>query len=386
MRSRLRLALPATLLCGLLAACTGDPDEPGDEQDDGAGDDSADGGGADTGDDGDDGDDQADDGSVAPDPIAGSYEIVTTVDVSSSPLLPGVIGGSLAALTELTEDPAGTLLAVLDEANLPVLDQLLAVLPDVLVDQLAGFINDFVFDRVVEGIPATQLLTDLVGDLSGILTRFELVSILELSPMDERGATSGSHRLSGVQFEWRGGPLLVDTPALLDDLTVANDVVGSATFGGGDGVLGIGNHAFHLPLGDFAQLGIALAMQQTFGVADLRAAVGAIFDCPALAESVATRCLGPICVGNQDTLLQVCESGLDLVVAEIEERITAFDFTEIRFAQGDAVLRDAADDGGAVDGIIDSIERGNWECSVQLDTIGGVPLPSPFVGRRQAGN
>lgn len=383
MRSRPRLGLPATLLCGLLTACIGDPDEPVDEQDDGAGDDSADGGGADTGD---GGDDQADDGSVAPDPIAGSYEIVTALDVSSTPLLPGAIGNSLAALTELTEDPAGTLLAVLDEANLPVLDQLLAVLPDVLVDQLAGFINDFVFDRVVDGIPATQLVTEMVGDLSGILTRFEVVSILELSPMDDRGVTSGSHRLSAVQFEWRGAPLLVDTPALLDDLTVANDVVGSATFGGGDGVLGLGDHAFHLPLGDFAQVGIALALQETLGVADLRAALGAIIDCPALAESVATRCLGPICVGNQETLQEVCESGLDLVVAEVEERITSFDFTEIRFAQGDAVLRDAAEDGGAVDGLIDSLERGYWQCSVQLDSIGGVPLPSPFAGRRQIDN
>ena len=381
MRSRRPLALPAVLLCGLLAACIGDPDDPIDEQDDGAGDDSADGGGADTGD---DGDDQADDGSVAPDPVEGSYELVTTYDVSSSPLLPGVIGGSLAALTNLTDDPAGTILAVLDEANLPVLDQLLAVLPDVLVDQLAGFINDFVFDRIVDGVPATQVLTDLVGDLSGILTRFEVVSVLELSPMDEAGATSGSHRLSGVRFDWRGAPLLVDTPALLDELTVARDVTGLATFGGDDGVLGLDDHAFHLPLGDFAVLGIDLALQETFGVADLRAAVGAIIDCAALAESVATRCIGPICVGNQDTIQEVCESGLDLVVAEIEERITSIDFTEIRFSQGDAVLRDAAEEGGAVDGLIDRIERGNWECSVELDAVGSVPLPSPFVGHRTA--
>jgi len=386
MRARLRLALPAAVLCGLLAGCSGDPDQPGDDDGGSAGDDSSDGGGGDTGDGdqgGDDsGDQSGDDGAVAPDPIAGQYEIVTTYDVSSSPLLPGVIGGSLSALTSLSEDPAGTFIAVLDQANLPVLDQLLAVLPDLLVDQLAGFINDFVFDRLIDGIPATQVMTDLIADLAGILTQFEVVSALELSPMDADGVSTGTHRLSGVRFGWRGDSLLVDTPALLDELTIARDVAGSATFGGGDGVLELGDHAFHLPLGDFAVIGIDLAVQQTFGVEDLRAALGAVVDCPGLAESVATRCIGPICVGHRDEVQAVCESGLDLVVAQIEERITSIDFTEMRFSQGDAVLRDAGEDGGAQDGLVDRIESGNWQCTVEVDGVGAVPLPSPFVGHR----
>jgi hypothetical protein len=377
MSARLRSALLTALVLGLAAGCEGEPNpSPGEDgvEDDGAEDD-----GDGTGDTSDDG--EADDGEAA-DPIAGRYQIDTTYDLSGAPLVPGLIGDSLLALTRLKDDPAGTLLDLADQANLPVLDQLLAVLPDVLLDQLAGFINDFLFDRLVAEIPAAEAFTTLVADLSGLLTNFDVMSQLELSERDPSGAVTGIHMLTGVRFAWRGQDVLVDTPELLDQITVARDVAGSVSLGGPDGVLELGDHAFHLPLGDFAVIGANLALSQVLGVADLRALLGALFNCPALAEAVANRCLGPICVGHREEIEAVCESGLDLVVAQLEERVSSIDFTEMRFSSGDAVLRDAAEPGGEQDGRIDLLEGGHWQSMVVVDGAAEVPIPSPFVGHR----
>jgi hypothetical protein len=378
MTAILRSALAVPVIFGLLAGCIGEPNEPGPDpgQDDGAADD-----GDGTGDTGDDGGDTADDGAPPPDPIAGQYEITTTFNVTEVTAVPGLVGSSLSILADLNEDPGGTLLDLLDQFNVPILDQLLALLPDVLLEPLVGFINDFLFDRLIAQIPAAEAFTTLVADLSELLTHFEVVSVLDVSEIDASDAVVATHRLSGVRFEWRGQDVLVDTPELLDEITVARDVTGSVSLGGGDGVLTLGEHAFHLPLGDFAIIGINLALQQTLGFANLRALLGALFDCPALAESVANRCLGPICVGHQAELEAVCESGLDLVAAQLEERLTTIDFTEIRFDSGDAVLRDAAE-GNTRDGLIDLMEGGSWRSRVAVDGAVAVPLPSPFVGRR----
>jgi hypothetical protein len=374
MSASLREVLRAALIGGLLmTGCSGEPNPPGDGSDDGAGDS------------GDGADDGAADGGEEPDPIQGRYEVATTYDLAASPLVPGAIEGALVSLTQLADDPAGTLLDLLDQANVPVLDQLLAVVPDVLVDQLAGFINEFLIDRVIENVPVLDQVVGITDSVAGLLTGFDVVSLLDVSTMDDAGAARANHRLSAVRFGWDGQPLLVDTPELLDQITIARDVGVSVSLGGGDGVIELGDHAFHLPIGDFAVVALNQALSQTLGVGSLRDALGLLFDCAGLAESVANRCLpGPVrvCVGHQEELEQVCDAGLDLVASQVEERLTAIDFAEMRFESGSAVLRDAAEIGGAEDGRIDLIDRGTWQTQLQLDGVGGFPLPSPFAGHR----
>lgn len=373
MRASLCAALRVALIGGLITACTGEPDPPGSGSDDGVDDGAGDGAG-----------DSGDDGGEAPDPIQGRYEVVTTYDLASSALVPGAVESALVSLTNLAEDPAGTLLELLDQANVPVLDQLLALVPDVLVDQLADFIDEFLINRVLDGVPVLDQVAGVTDSIAGLLTRLDVVSLLDLSSMEDGGAARANHRLSGVRFGWNGQEVLADTPELLDQITIARGVDVSVSLGAGDGVIELGDHAFHLPIGDFAVVALDQALSQTLGVGSLRQALGLLFDCAGLAQSVASRCLGPLCVGHEAELEQVCDAGLDLVASQIEERLTAIDFTEMRFESGAAALRDAIEAGGAEDGRIDVIDRGTWQSRFDLDGVGGFPLPSPFVGRRLA--
>src|SRR6476620_4526709 len=114
MTPRRRLGL-AALLTFSLAACAGDAEPGGD--------------GAPT---------------ATEDPVAGDYAIESHLDLATAEGVPTPVHDALALLRGRADDPAGTIFAMIDAANLPLVDQLLAALPPIVVDQVAGFIDQFV--------------------------------------------------------------------------------------------------------------------------------------------------------------------------------------------------------------------------------------------------
>ena len=310
---------------------------------------------------------------------AATYELTTTVDATGA--LPPAASEAIAMLDGLAEDPAGTLIGLLEAADVPIVDQALGAIPSSLRGSVEGWINDFIFDQVYMGAPVTEEIARWADDLSGILTHFEITSRMEMSNVDAAGGASASHTLAGVAFDFRGSRQLVDTPALVDQLTMARDVSCQLDGDGGGAALTIGDHAFHMPLGDFAVIGFNAGLQQLAGFSDLRDALGSLIDCAALASSVASRCVGPVCVGHEAEIEQLCVAGLDLVAQEVERRIASIDYAELRLASGQAALvsADKQDAGGAAR--FDRIDDGTWEARVDVDGA-DVPVGATFVGRR----
>lgn len=377
MRASLGLALASLSIAVLLAGCTnlGGDDDSGLSGGDGSG--SSDGGGDDSGgaDDG-DGGGGADDGGdgAAGDPLSGVYRVNSSMDLTSTPLANDLVPSTLATLNELATRPAGTLIDLLEAADVPILDQLLGLLGAVLLEPFEQFVDDFVVARVVNGIPLRDQLLLLANDVAVLVTQFELLSQLELSGLDAGGGlASATHQLSGISLPFRGQNILVDTPDLIDQITIADGVSCSVSLGTTEGSIQVGAHQFGLPLG-----GLALdALQQAVG---LRDTLGALFDCPALAEEVSSRCLTPLlCIGNREEIEQFCEAGLDQAVAQIESRISsALNVVQIRFQAGDALLRDTD---GQADGLIDLLDQGNWDAAVTVNGI-DVPFFAAFDGLR----
>lgn len=369
MRSTLRDAMTTLLLCGMMAGCTDLPGQGPGGDDDSAGDDGGDGSGGDGGDDGGYGD-----GGEITDPVEGEYETTTTFDGTSSPVLAGAVQGVLGILSNLAQNPADTLVGVLESANLPILDELLGLLDPLLLDDLNGFINDYVLNRLVQGIPLPQQINGLLGDLTGLLTQFDVVSQLDLGDLDPTGLTTANHALAGLAFNWEGDTILANTPELLDQVTAAHDVTCQVSMDGATGAIELADHAFDLPFSDFAVVALNQALAQSFGVADLRGALGQLFDCEGLAQDVASRCVLLLCVGHQEELQQFCEAGLDQVASEIEDRLSVLDYGSLSFQAGQAVLTEGED------GLIETIE-GSWQTIIEVNGV-EVPLAAPFLGRR----
>ncbi len=380
MRASLGLPLASLSIAVVLAGCTflGGDDDSGLSGGDGAS--SGDGGGDDSGgaDDG-DGSGGADDGDgsgPAGNPISGIYRVNSSMDLTSTPLANDLVPSTVATLNELASRPAGTLIDLLEAANVPIVDELLGLLGAVLLEPFANFVNEFVVERVVNGLPLRDQLLLLANDVVVLVTQFELLSELELSDLDAGGgATSATHKLSGISLPFRDQNILVDTPELIDQITIADGVSCAVSLGTTEGSIQVGAHQFGLPLGALA----LDALQQAVG---LRDTLGALFDCPALAAEVSSKCLTPLlCIGNREKIEQFCEAGLDQAVAQIESRISSsLNLVQIRFQAGDALLRDTDDQ---ADGIIDQLDQGNWEAAVTVDGV-DVPFFAAFEALRVA--
>lgn len=310
----------------------------------------------------------------------GAYQVTSSYDATGA--LPEVVGDSLQTLTGLHDDPAGTMIALLQDANVPIVDELLDSIPDSLRDQFEGWVNDYIASRVYMGVPVSEEIARWAGDLSGILTRFDIITDLDLARLDTGGETDANHMLTAVAFDLRGDRRVIDTPAIVEQLTIARTVpVAVTSDDAGGGTIEIGDHAFHMPLGDFALVGFNQALSAAFGAGDLTGLLGGMIDCPGLAANIAGKCFGPVCVGHEDQIEEFCMAGIDLVVAEVERRITSVEFVEMHHAAGSGVLLgEAKTDGTAT--VFDTIEEGTWDASVNIDGV-SVPVGATFVGVRK---
>jgi hypothetical protein len=311
---------------------------------------------------------------VPPEAVVGQYEVTSTYNAAGA--LPDVATDTLGILSHLADDPANTLIDLAAEAGAPI-----DWVPDALRDKFADWVNDYIASRLFQGAPVTEEIARWTEDIAGMLHHFDIVSQIDLATVD--GATSANHVLAAVAFDFRGSRRTVDTPAIVDQLTIARDVSCSIE-GAGDGEarLDIGDHAFHMPLGDFAVDGFNMGLKEVLGIADLHAALELLIDCPGLADDVSSKCFGPVCVGHHDEIQGFCEMGIDLVVDQIESRIASIEFAELHLASGEAAMLDAAKGDSTLDGSYDQIDQGVWQARVNIDGT-ELPVDATFVGVRR---
>src|SRR5687767_14479919 len=98
----------------------------------------------------------------------GRYELVTTMDVAGSGALGTHVGGTLVLLSEFHENPAGTILGLLALYDVPIISQIYDVLPGFLEDELEGWLNDAIFERLFDGVPAVEHAVVFIDDVASI--------------------------------------------------------------------------------------------------------------------------------------------------------------------------------------------------------------------------
>lgn len=323
------------------------------------------------------GDDTGDPDQGDVDPVAGRYELTSHYDLSQAEGVPELVSEALGSLTGLAEDPAGTLIGILDEANLPVVDDLLGALPSLVRDQLENLLNDAIQEQLYQGAPVAEEIVAWADQIATILTDFEVVSTLDVGSLN--GNVSATHVMAGVAFELDGARRLIDTPELVDQLTQARDVSCQIDQAGSSERITLADHAFNLPLGDFAVTAVNQAIAAKFGVPDLAGALGLLIPCDQIAEQVASQCLGPVCVGHQTEIEALCVAGLGQIADKIEERIAAIDYAAIHLAAGQGILIDGKAD--VADGSFDAIEQGTWQAGFDLDGR-RIDVAATFTGAR----
>ena len=328
---------------------------------------------------------------VAP-KLHGKYELYNKFDLTSTGILPDVANTTLKALSDFRESPSSTIVQLIDAANLPVVDQLLGVLPGAVKNLVYGWIDETVFKALYDQVPVTKQIAGMLDDLASIVTQFELVTTLDMPEGDAVGDGRSPHRISGVAYNWSEQRHIINAPELLVNLTQQTPKTNAVLLEKlsddlETGRLKIGDHTFNIPVGSFTVYAADKLVQEKFGSANIREAVGKIVNCEGLAKTVAAKCYDPfgpgkVCVGHEKEIKAVCTTGLDLVVGVLVGQIKALDIPLLKLESGTAEMWDAPAPGQPLDAVVSRIDKGFWTASINA----GGPTPKPviatFTGKR----
>ncbi len=294
----------------------------------------------------------------------GEYKVRSVFDITAAAVLPEPAYQMVETLHDFSAAPAHTLFDLAEAAGVPAVAELRSALPDSLESRLEGWLDDQIEAVTINGVPVTQVAGELAGLAETALTQFAVESTLDVA-----GARA-THRLTKLDF----APAGLDAALPLDDLP--GDVIAAQTTAAcADGALALGDHRFGLPYGRYAWQAIDAAVVAQYG-APMRALLGAAVNCPAIADTIASKCIFGVCVGHEAQLLELCERGLDEVVGRARAKMEALRFDAIRLEAGTATLA-----GVAADGTATRLEGGVW--TAQIDASQGLrTVPAAFTAAR----
>jgi hypothetical protein len=316
----------------------------------------------------------------------GTYAVQSPIELTGAALAPEPVVKAVGGLKALRQNPSEAFAILLDEAGVPLARNLYAALPGALESRLNGWINDAILNRSHEGRSVGEEIDVLVALSEATLFRFDLLTDMTLPAPSSAPGSMAVHTLRGLEFDLLDGRMSVEIPRLVEKHTLARAETQAtarivAPTRGGDADLELGDHAFGIPYGEYALAALDAASVKRWGL-PFRPAVGKLVDCPAMAASVAGKCLGPACVGHQSDLLALCERGVDLLVAKVQDSLRAYNWDAVRFKRGRAQLWDAPAAGGAGDGRADRIAAGTWEATIDAG-MGPREVRATFTGARR---
>jgi hypothetical protein len=319
--------------------------------------------------------------------VDGSYEIVSTYDLTVGSVLPQPVATYAQDIVGLRNDPAGTMFKLLDDAGVPLASDLMDVLPGPVANELKKAINDFFASQVYGDARVSSELDALTAAIETVIARPDVVSQLSLTAPDATGAITATHRLEELRYHPYGGaeeitvPLATPPGAASAILTLETSASGRVTGGiaGEDAHLQVGDHSFGVPYGEYVLSALDQAMARRYGT-DFRGVLGLLINCDGMAASVAGKCVLGACIGHQSTLAAICNSGLDLADQQLTERVRALRFDALR-QSGQAQMWDAATAGDAADRRVDRLASGDWAASIDFG-MGPRNVAATFAGTR----
>ncbi len=300
-----------------------------------------------------------------PAPIAdGTYQVRSQYDVTAEAVLPQPAFEMVTTLRSFSAAPAHTLLDVAEDAGVPAVGTIRDALPSSLESRLEGWIDEQIEKVTINGVPVTQIAGEIAALAETVLTQFAIDSELVLD------GTTATHRLTKIDF----APAGVDVAISLADLPSAITRT-TATCTVDHAALVIGDHRYGLPYGQFAWSALEAQITAEYGK-PVRALLGDAINCPAVAQAVATKCVLSLCVGHKAELTEICERGVDEVVAVARRKFEALTFEAIRNERGTATLVD-----GDHDGRFDTMTGGVWKAQINASQ-GLRAVPATFTASR----
>ena len=269
--------------------------------------------------------------SITPAIFAGVLSVSSQFQVPAPAAATGRLADTLGLVHSLVENPGAAILQFADDAGVPEAATLRAVLPDALESKLADWMNAYLKTANVGGVAPYDRLVWLDDTVQSLLLNWELRSTLAL-PV---GGT-GTHTPISLVFLSPTGPIPLDPT---DQITPGIGIIATLSWPNGPSstaVMSISDHTMGLPFGRYALQALDGILLAEYGAENVEAYLTSSVDCPAMAASVASRCISIVCVGHTAELVAICQGGLSEGARQIENQILGLDFKAIHFQNGTA--------------------------------------------------
>jgi len=301
--------------------------------------------------------------------IAGDYEVTSAFDLRNSPDVPQIVSDALGPLSSLADDPAGALLTALEGTGV---GDLIDSLPSAIRSIVESQINNYIQDKLYEGVPVAGQIADITDMIATIVTDFEVISNLQVGTADAAGNANAEHSLVAIAYPLDGERHVVATPEIINALTVARDV--SINVDLASNTINFGDHAMQLPLGDFAVTAFHQGLESQFGITDLGAALNDMVDCNGLAANIGDVQIAGFTVVNESQLAGFCVQGLNQAASQVDAQIRKLDMAQLHFAGGTGSVSMQSSQVSGMDG--------TWQSELGINS-GGFNLPSLFKAVRK---
>ena len=283
-----------------------------------------------------------------PAPVAsGDYVVTSNIQITIEALLPEPAANLVSTARDFSQNPAHTLISLAEDAGVPAVGTLRSVLPDALESKLEGWINDEINKLTFNGLTIPELAAELVALAETSLTQVDLESELAIS------GTTATHRLTALDLTPTGLDTVLPLGGLPGEVTSATTTVRTSTT-----TLALGDHQYSVAYGEYAWQALDAKFTADYG-ANIRATLGAAVNCPLVAQKVASKCVFSVCVGHATELTDLCERGLDEVVARAHAKLATFKFDALHFQAGTATMVDIN-----ADRIADQLTNGTWTAEI----------------------
>jgi hypothetical protein len=297
--------------------------------------------------------------------FAGALSVRSQFQVSAPAAATGRLADTLGLVHGLADNPGAAILQFADQAGVPEAATLRAVLPSALQNKLADWMNSYLKTANINGITPYDRLVWLDNTVQSLLLNWELRSTLARPAVG-----AGTHTPVSLVFVSPTGPITLDptdqiTPGVAITATLSwPDVSANAA------VMSISDHSMGLPFGRYALQALNGILLAEYGAENVGAYLSSSVDCPAMAASVAARCISVVCVGHPTELLAICQGGLSEGAKQIENQIRGLDFKAIHFQNGTAT---AVGSTVLLPNNATSLESGVWTASIDF---GDGPQPA----------
>jgi hypothetical protein len=311
----------------------------------------------------------------APGPrYAGVYATTTPIDFTQNGVLPGVIGPTLTALTELRDHPGQAIVQLVTLAQIPGLSDALAELPTFVRNLLAALLDKLIIDELYENVPVIEQLAAITAGLTDVTKTIELHDLLTVHTPAADGKVLVDLQVREVAFRMLDRRALVrlDGRALAQAHAVLDgSVAPRSTQPAADADLTLAGGTLTLPLGELVLQAAGPLVFAPFGANDLGGALQNLVPCHAGALQIADAVDGWIA---SETIETVCTTALDLVASAVTRSIGDITLGNIRISDGAAYLLDSSSTHPLIDRQSDRIAQGKW---VWAFTVGGTTFKVP---------